>query len=247
MTGIMIYHIKSKYTAVGRKEIVVFFYLYAAITLLEFFLFSGIIPIAWQGYSYFAAADVGLIVATLWCLLFNGFVGFQWIDDGTPLSLWSLRLSTLFVFLVSFAVAILTFLNRAPFSSTTPTGLFIILYIFPAAFLLIYVALQVVLVVNVLGDRWPLGDLIFGLAFFITGQLFTTLFSVPVCNSAKHYVDGLFFSAICSLLGVMMVYKYWDGVTKEDLEFSVGGRANVWEVKEKLLLGVDGEEIDRAW
>jgi len=37
------------------------------------------------------------------------------------------------------------------------------------------------------------------------------------------------------LLSVMMVYKYWDSITKEDLEFSVGSKAAVWEVKEPLL------------
>ena len=46
MTGIMIYHIRSKYTAVGRKEIVMFFWLYAIIELLAMFLDSGIIPTA---------------------------------------------------------------------------------------------------------------------------------------------------------------------------------------------------------
>ena len=46
MTGIMIYHIRSKYTAVGRKEIVMFFWLYAIIELLAIFLDSGIIPTA---------------------------------------------------------------------------------------------------------------------------------------------------------------------------------------------------------
>jgi hypothetical protein len=97
MTAIMIYNIKSKYTAVGRKEIVVFFYFYAAVTLLEFFLYSGIIPISWPGYPYFVAVDVGLTVATLWCLLFNGFVGFQWIDDGTPLSLWVRQMDFFFI------------------------------------------------------------------------------------------------------------------------------------------------------
>ena len=44
MTGIMILHIRSKYTAVGRKEIVMFFYLYAVISLLAMFLDSGVIP-----------------------------------------------------------------------------------------------------------------------------------------------------------------------------------------------------------
>jgi Chitin synthase export chaperone len=31
----------------------------------------------------------------------------------------------------------------------------------------------------------------------------------------------------------MMVYKYWDSITKEDLEFSVASKTNVW------LLGED--------
>jgi preprotein translocase subunit SecF len=60
------------------------------------------------------------------------------------------------------------------------------------------------------------------------------VFSVVICDEVKHYVDGLFFGTICTLLAVMMVYKYWDSITKEDLEFSVGSKQNVWEVKELL-------------
>lgn len=30
----------------------------------------------------------------------------------------------------------------------------------------------------------------------------------------------------------MMVYKYWDSITKEDLEFSVASKANVWLLHE---------------
>lgn len=60
------------------------------------------------------------------------------------------------------------------------------------------------------------------------------VFSVAICDQVKHYVDGLFFGAICTLLAVMMVYKYWDSITKEDLEFSVGSKQNVWEVKELI-------------
>jgi len=37
-----------------------------------------------------------------------------------------------------------------------------------------------------------------------------------------------------------MVYKYWDSITREDLEFSVGSKASVWEVKDPLLAGSPG-------
>jgi hypothetical protein len=102
---------------------------------------------------------------------------------------------------------------------------------------IVYVILQIILVVNTLDDRWPLGDILFGTAFFIIGQVIMYIFSVVICDQVKHYVDGLFFGTICTLLAVMMVYKYWDSITKEDLEFSVGSKQNVWEVKE--LLGED--------
>lgn len=46
MTMIMIYHIRSKYTAVGRQEIVMYFYMYMLSTLLDMLLVTGIIPIS---------------------------------------------------------------------------------------------------------------------------------------------------------------------------------------------------------
>jgi hypothetical protein len=80
-----------------------------------------------------------------------------------------------------------------------------------------------------------LGDILFGFAFFVIGQVFQYVLSVDICEAAKHYVDGMFFGTICTLLSVMMVYKYWDSITKEDLEFSVGSKSNLWELKNPLL------------
>jgi len=93
MTTIMIWHVRSKYTAVGRKEIITFFYLYMALTVISLILDSGVVPLASVIYPYFVAVQCGLATATCWCLLVNGFVGFQFAEDGTPLSLWVLRLT----------------------------------------------------------------------------------------------------------------------------------------------------------
>jgi hypothetical protein len=59
----MIYHIRSKYTAVGRKEIMMFFWMYMIIELLAMFLDSGIIPTANVSYpvSYHAKSCDDLI------------------------------------------------------------------------------------------------------------------------------------------------------------------------------------------
>ncbi|KAJ1921936.1 Chitin synthase, class 7 [Mycoemilia scoparia] len=234
MTIIMIYHIRSKYTAVGRKEMVMYFYFYLIMNILDFLTISGIIHYSSPAYPYFVAGYLGMTSAMCWCLFLNGIVGFQWAEDGTALSLWTFRLTSLIVFGVMYFVSIATFKSIAAFDKGHPIGLFIIYFIFNSICLIIYVILQIILVVNTLDEYWPLGNILLSSVFFILGQVIMFFLSNKVCEGINHYVDGLFFGTICTLLAVMMVYKYWDSITKEDLEFSVGGKGNVWEVKELL-------------
>ncbi|GLB36789.1 putative chitin synthase III catalytic subunit [Lyophyllum shimeji] len=247
MTAIMIYHIRCKYTAVGRKEIVTFFWLYAVIELLAMFLDSGIIPTANVTYPWFAAVYAGLVGAAYTCILINGFVGFQFAEDGTPLSLWFLRISCLVIFGLEFFIAIATFKQIAGFNYTKPIALWIMYILWPLICAVVYIISQLVLVFRTLEDRWPIGDIVFGTAFFAIAQVLLFAFSITICDAIKHYIDGLFFFTLCMLLSVMMVYKYWDSITKEDLEFSVGSKAAVWEVKDPLLAGTsDYPEEDTA-
>ncbi|KAK5150977.1 Chitin synthase, class 7 [Oleoguttula sp. CCFEE 6159] len=235
MTVIMIIHVRSKFTAVGRKEITTFFYTYMLLTVASLILDSGVVPPGSAALPYFAAIQSGLTSALCICLMINGFVGFQLYEDGTTLSVWLLRLCSLGMFIISGAVSLLTFKSWAGLGPTNTVGLFVVLYLFNAIFLLVYVVMQVVLVVNTLQDRWPLGDISFGVFFFVIGQVILYVFSQIVCDNVQHYLDGLFFATICNLLAVMMVYKYWDSITREDLEFSVGTRQSNWEIKQELL------------
>ncbi|KIY74408.1 hypothetical protein CYLTODRAFT_340309 [Cylindrobasidium torrendii FP15055 ss-10] len=242
MTAIMILHIRSKYTAVGRKEIVMFFWMYAFIQLLALFLDSGIIPTSNAAYKWFSAIYVGMVASTHCCLLVNAFVGFQWAEDGTPKSLWSLRLACLVVFGVGFFLGIATFQGIAGMSYSSTVPLWVIYILWPLICVAVYVISQLVLVFRTLEDRWPIGDIIFGISFWVIGMVILFAFSSTICDAVKHYIDGLFFSELCVLLAVMMVYKYWDSITKEDLEFSVGNKQAVWEVKDPLLAGQDDYE-----
>jgi len=235
MTIIMILHIRSKYTAVGRKEIIMLFYMYLVIAFLAMFLDSGIIPTANVSYPWFAAIYTGLVASAYCCLLVNAFVGFQFAEDGTPVSLWLLRISCFVVWAVGFFVAIATFKQFASFSFTKPTALWVVYLIWPVICVATYIVSQLILVFRTLEDRWPIGDIVFGTAFYVIGMVLLFAFSDKVCNAIEHYIDGLFFQELCVLLAIMMVYKYWDSITREDLEFSVGSKATVWEVKDPLL------------
>jgi len=226
------------------------------LTFLSLCLDAGVIPAGSSPYPYFVAIQSGLTSALVTCLMINGFVGFQLYEDGTPLSLWTLRICSSLAFVISFLVSLATFKSWTGMGPTNTVGLFVVLYLLNGVQLLVYVALQILLVVRTLHDRWPLGDIAFGVFFFAIGQIILYAFSSPLCTAVSHYVDGLFFATTCNLLAVMMVYKvgfppqttsdshplgprsnscqFWDSITKEDLEFSVSTRMNNWEVKELL-------------
>jgi len=234
MTVIMILHVRSKFTAVGRKEITFFFYIYMMLSFASLILDSGVIPPGNASYPYCTAVQCGLTSALCVCLLINGFVGFQLYEDGTALSVWLLRSISFAMFIITGLVSLATFKSWAGLGAGNTVGLFVVLYLVSGLALLIYVVMQIILVVNTLQDRWPLGDIAFGAFFFVIGQVILYVFSNTICNAVQHYLDGLFFATIFNLLAVMMVYKYWDSITREDLEFSVGTKQNNWEVKELL-------------
>ncbi|KAI8979947.1 chitin synthase III catalytic subunit [Pilobolus umbonatus] len=234
MTGIMIYHVKSKHTAVGKEEIVMFFQMYMVTIFLEMLLITNIIPTASILYPYFTAIHIGLMSSSFWCLLLNGFVGFQFAEDGTPISLWYIRITSFSMFLIVGFVAIATFNNLGPFTHTSPMALWILFFIINGAMFLVYTISQVILVIYTLNDRWPLGDIAFGVLFFVSGVIINFIFSIALCEETKHYIDGVFFGSMCNLLAVMMVYKYWDSITKEDMEFSIDSKHHIWEIQALL-------------
>lgn len=191
----------------GRKEITTFFYLYMALTMTSLILDSGVIPPQSGAFPYFVAVQNGFTSALCTCLLVNGFVGFQLYEDGTRQSVWLLRGSSIGAFILSGAVSILTFKGKAGMGPENTLGLFVVLYILNGICLFIYLVMQIILVTNTLQDRWPLGDITFGVFFFVIGQVVLYVFSDILCNAMAHYLDGLFFATICNLLAVMMIYK----------------------------------------
>jgi hypothetical protein len=145
-----------------------------------------------------------------------------YLDDQPPTQF--LRISCLAVFGVAFFVAIATFKNIAGFSFTKPMGLWIVYLLWPLFCVVIYVISQLILVFRTLDDRWPIGDIVFGTAFYTVAQVLLFAFSITICNAIKHYIDGLFFFTLCILLSVMMVYKYWDSITVRPHPFFLRSR-----------------------
>lgn len=111
------------------------------------------------------------------------------------------------MFALSFIISLATFKSWGSMGPQNTTGLFVVLYLFNAISIAVYLVMQLILVTNTLDDRWPLGHISFGALVFIIGQVLLYQFSDVICVNVKHYLDGLFFATFCNLLAVMMIYK----------------------------------------
>lgn len=226
MTVIMLHGIKTKYTAIGRKEMVLVFYNYFLMSVFEFLVISNVISASSAAYSWFVAIYMGLVSSCIWVLFYNGFIGFQWFQDGTRKSMWTLRMFNIVVFAVYFVIAFGTFNSWASFlSAKNPIVLFIAYIILNGVLLAIYFMVQLILVFTRLDTRWPLGSLFISAILFAFSVLGSPAISVSVCESSNHYIDGVFFIISFTLLSMMMVYKYYDSITQDDLEFSIPSKS----------------------
>ena len=112
----------------------------------------------------FTAAHLGSIVATLWVLLLNGVVGFQVLDDGTPISLGLILFSAIALFVGTGYVALDTafgytgtFVSSLAPPNNRSIALYVLYQLWPLICLFGFFVLETILVLRVLGETKPMG------------------------------------------------------------------------------------------
>lgn len=94
--------------------------------------------------------------------MLNGIVGFQLIDDGTPISLGLILLSAAALFIGTGYIALDTaFKYSGHFNSSMDdpnrnVGLYVLYQLAPLVFLVGFFILETILVLNVLGEKKPM-------------------------------------------------------------------------------------------
>lgn len=219
---IIIFNIRAKYTAIGRSEMLFFMYLLIGLLVSSLIVDCGVSPPLSGSYAYFVSLQLGIASASCVALLYNGLTCFQMWEDGTRRSMWILRIISTAWFIANFIISLIIFESwGTALNNRTTMPLFIVTYLMNAIILGAYVISQIILVVFALDSYWPLGAIILGVFFFVAGQVLTYVFGETVCKGTAHYVDGLFFGSLCNVFTIMMIYKFWDMITTDDLEFSV--------------------------
>lgn len=195
---------------------------YIVITICEIFTVGGF-PLTGRVRIGFTGAHIGAITATLWILMLNAAVGYQLIDDGTPLSLGLILLSAAAIFVGTGYVALDTGYGWTNYFGTIPIqapylnyALYTLYQLAPLVFLFIFFVLEAILVIKVLGEKKPMLYLIAAALLFAIGQIFNYVISVYICNGTSGKIDGSLFQTFFTLLSVATIWAFWSSITEDD-------------------------------
>ena len=105
---------------------------------------------------------IAAILATFWVLLLNAAVGYQFLEDGTPLSLGLIGGSAILLFIGTGFIALDTgfrWTGHFDESLVPPNkniGLYILYQLLPLLFIALFFILEAFLVLGILGEKRPM-------------------------------------------------------------------------------------------
>ncbi|KAE9974995.1 hypothetical protein BLS_002832 [Venturia inaequalis] len=210
-----------KKAAVGRREMQLFLLGYIIIDICEIFTIGGF-PLDAAVRRGFSAAHIAAVVVTSWILLLNALVGFQFMEDGTAVSLGLMIASGAALFIGTGYIALDTgFSWTGYFDSTLEEpnqayALYTLYQIVPLLFLVAFFLLEAFLVLRILGERRPMLYLLGSAILFAIGQIFNYTISQYICNGTNGKINGGLFETLFTLLAVIMVWIFWSSITEDD-------------------------------
>ncbi|KAK8086970.1 hypothetical protein PG994_001944, partial [Apiospora phragmitis] len=200
---------ERKKAAVGRREMQLFLVGYIILEICEIFT-VGEFPLNSTVRIAFTGIHIGMVIATTWILMLNGVVGYQVIDDGTPLSIGLMAISGVILLVGTGYIALDTgfdWTGTFEDSLTPATG---------NRNIALYVLYQLAPLVR------PMAYLTGAALLFAIGQIFNYTISPYICNGTAGKIDGALFETLFTLLSVIMVWIFWSSITEDDWPIATG-------------------------
>ncbi|KAI1418201.1 chitin synthase III catalytic subunit [Hypoxylon sp. FL1857] len=212
---------ERKKAAVGRREMQLFLIGYIIIEICEIFT-VGEFPLSATVRIAFTGIHIGMIIATTWILLLNAIVGYQILDDGTPLSLGLMLISGAVLFIGTGYITLDTGYHWTnefvpdPNNHYRNIALYVLYQLAPLVFLVAFYVLEAILVLRILGEIRPMIYLTGAAVLFALGQIFNYVISPYICNGTAGRIDGALFETLFTLLAVVTIWIFWSSITEDD-------------------------------
>lgn len=203
---------------------------YIILSICEIFT-VGEFPLNSRVRIAFSGIHIGFVIATAWILMLNGIVGYQVLDDGTPVSLGLLIASAAILLVGTGYIALDTGFQWTGYwnsSYDAPNfrniALYVLYQLVPLIFFVAYYVLEAILVLRVLGETRPMIYLTAAAVLFALGQIFNYAISSHICNGTNGKIDGALFETLFTLAAVVMNWVFWSSITEDDWPMPAGNQ-----------------------
>lgn len=227
-SGLLLWTSERKRAAVGRREMQIFLIGFIIIQICEIFTVGGF-PLPDEIRKGFTAVHLAAITATAWVLFLNAVVGFQLLDDGTPISIGLLLISGAILFIGTGYIALDTGFSWTEHfdpsleGENRNIGLYVLYLLFPLICVVGFFALEALLVLRILGELRPMIYLASAAVLFAIGQIFNFVISTHLCQATSGKINGALFETLFTLAAVAMTWIFWSSITEDDWPMPVGG------------------------
>ncbi|KAI9774919.1 MAG: hypothetical protein M1840_000135 [Geoglossum simile] len=221
VSGFLIWRSEKKEAAVGRREMQLLLGCYILVEICEIFSVGGF-PLDKKVIVGFTGVHIAAISAAFWILLLNAAVGYQFIDDGTPLSLGLIGGSAILFFIGTGYIALDTgfgwtgHFDKSLAPPNNNIGLYVLYQLLPLVFIVLFFILEAFLVLRVLGEKRPMLYLGGAALLFALGQIFNYVISTHICQATNGKIDGSLFETLFTLLAVVTLWVFWSSITEDD-------------------------------
>ncbi|KAH0551535.1 hypothetical protein GP486_007250 [Trichoglossum hirsutum] len=221
VSGFLIWRSEKKEAAVGRREMQLLLGTYILVEICEIFTVGGL-PIEKKIKIGFTGIHIAAITAAFWILLLNAAVGYQILEDGTPLSLGLIGGSAFVIFIGTGYITLDTgYQWSGHFDSSlnypnTNVGLYILYQLAPLIFITLFFILESFLVLKVLEEKKPMLYLGGAALLFACGQIFNYVISVHICTATSGKIDGSLFETLFTILAVVALWFFWSSITEDE-------------------------------
>ncbi|KAI9782221.1 MAG: hypothetical protein M1839_005335 [Geoglossum umbratile] len=226
VSGFLIWTSEKKEAAVGRREMQLLLGCYILVEICEIFSVGGL-PLDRKIIVGFTGVHLAAITAAFWILLLNAAVGYQLLNDGTPLSLGLIGGSAALLFVGTGYIALDTgfrwtgHFDNSLKSPNNNIGLYVLYQLLPLVFASIFFILETFLVWSMLDERRPMLYLGGAALLFAIGQIFNYVISTHICQAANGKIDGSLFETLFTLLAVITLWAFWSSITEDEWPASV--------------------------
>lgn len=208
----MLQNVKRHYSAIGRKEMKTFFYLYITATIIDIILLSRVFPFAPHILLLIVSIQLSIACTTLFCLL---------VGSMTTLYMFSYHVFqgnvVTNVLSTAYLLAITPIIYAALHGKNS--WLFVgVVFLFNGFLVIGYVFFQFHTLKSLNTEIWAYGTLFIGAVCFIIGIIPLGFGSEIIVKLCERYLDGLFFFHLFIFCAIIMIHKFWLSICECEAE-----------------------------